>query len=140
MSIKKREETGQQAPHEPDEKSRATVKMAAGLGLPQKMICTLLGIGSTNTLVKHYADELAKGEAEATLQVASTLFHRATVGKDLGAAVFWLKARAGWREKHVLDDPDHKTSFLELVLAAMQQKPAELPGELPAPAPRVTRQ
>jgi hypothetical protein len=31
--------------------------------------------------------------------VAQSLFHMATQGKNVAAAIFWMKARAGWREK-----------------------------------------
>ncbi len=37
---------------------------------------------------------------EATAKVAQSLFHTATVDKNVAAAIFWMKARAGWREKH----------------------------------------
>jgi hypothetical protein len=32
--------------------------------------------------------------------MAQTLFNMATIDKNVAAAIFWLKARAGWREKH----------------------------------------
>jgi len=32
--------------------------------------------------------------------VAQSLFAMATQGKNVAAAIFWMKARAGWREKH----------------------------------------
>lgn len=105
------------AAHKPDDKSRLTVKTAAGYGLPQEMIATLVGI-SENTLRLHYRDELKVGKAAATFQVAQTLFTRATVGKDLGAAIFWLKAQAGWREKHVLDDPGPTQTLAHMIAAS----------------------
>lgn len=37
---------------------------------------------------------------EANLKVAQSLFALATQGKNVAAAIFWMKARAGWREKH----------------------------------------
>ena len=37
---------------------------------------------------------------QATAKVAQSLFHMATVDKNVAAAIFWMKARAGWREKH----------------------------------------
>ncbi len=42
--------------------------------------------------------------------MAQSLFQMATQGKNVAAAIFWMKARAGWREKieikPVLDDLD----------------------------------
>lgn len=105
--------------HRPDATTRGVVETAAGYGLPQLMIATLVGI-SGPTLLIHYREELDRGKARACFQVAKTLFDRATTGKDLGAAIFFLKAQAGWREKHVLDDnPDAKAGLLELINQSM---------------------
>jgi hypothetical protein len=35
--------------------------------------------------------------------VAQSLFNMATQGNNVAAAIFWMKARAGWREKHDLE-------------------------------------
>jgi hypothetical protein len=45
---------------------------------------------------------LDRGSIEATAKVAQTLFGMATSGQNVAAAIFWMKARAGWREKHEL--------------------------------------
>lgn len=127
---------GSTDPHVPNESTRAMVKTAAGLGLPQPMIGVLVGC-SENTLRKHYPDELAMGKAQATFEVAKTLFHRATVGKDLGAAIFWLKAQAGWREKHVLDDPATKVTLAELIALSGLQVPGVTTDEADATLPRL---
>lgn len=106
--------------HVPDDRSIRLAQTAAGFGVPQKMIATLLGI-TEPTLVLHYAEHLKEGKAKAIMQVCNTLFYRATEGKDLGAAIFYLKAQAGWREKHVLDDPENVqklSTIAALVLAS----------------------
>lgn len=100
--------------HEPTAESRQLVANAAGVGLQQPMIATLVGV-SENTLRKHYETELAAGKARATFKVAAKLFTKAEQG-DLGAMIFWLKAQGGWREKHVLDDPNGQSA---VTLAAM---------------------
>lgn len=83
--------------HQPTEQSRQQATMMAGLGLPQTMIALLIGCNE-ETLRKHYASELELGVAQATAAVAKTLYEKATKDRDLGAAIFWMKARAGWRE------------------------------------------
>lgn len=75
------------------------VKAMAGFGIPHEGIATLLDIDA-KTLRRHYRRELDRGSVEATAKVAQSLFHMATTGKNVGAAIFWMKARAGWREKH----------------------------------------
>jgi hypothetical protein len=47
--------------------------------------------------------ELDRGSIEATTKVAQWLFRMATEGNNVAAAIFWMKARAGWREKHDLE-------------------------------------
>ena len=54
------------------------------------------------TLRKHFRSELDRGSIEANIKVAQTLFTMATVDKNVAAAIFWMKARAGWREKMAL--------------------------------------
>ena len=88
------------SPHVPTAQQREQVKAMAGYGLPHDMIATIMGI-SDRTLQKKYRDELKLGSALATATIAKTLYQRAQNG-DLGAAIFWLKARAGWREKQVI--------------------------------------
>jgi hypothetical protein len=63
------------------------------------------------TLRRHLRVELDPGSIEATTKVAQSLFRMATEGHNAAAAIFWMKARAGWREKHevriAVDDVDH---------------------------------
>ena len=71
----------------------------AGLGLPQEQIALLLEM-DPKTLRKHLRDDLDRGMAEANVKIAQSLFNMATTGNNVAAAIFWMKARAGWREKH----------------------------------------
>ncbi len=66
--------------------------------MPQIDIGTFLDIDA-KTLRKHFTRELEMGSIEATTKVAQSLFRMATEGKNVAAAIFWMKARAGWREK-----------------------------------------
>lgn len=86
-------------PHKPTEGTRAQVDALAGLvGLPQKEIADYLGI-DPKTLRKWYKRELETATVKANAAVAKALFTKATKGNDTAAMIFWLKARAKWREK-----------------------------------------
>ncbi len=82
----------------PTEEQRRTVRAMSGYGIPQTDIATILEIDA-KTLRKHFRRELDRGSIEATTKVAQTLFSMATSGQNTAAAIFWMKARAGWREK-----------------------------------------
>jgi hypothetical protein len=86
-------------PFEPSEENRRTVKMLAAVGMPHEHIARKLGLGSAKTLRKHFREELDLGAAEANAQVARSLFEMATSGMNVAAAIFWLTARAGWRNR-----------------------------------------
>lgn len=103
--------------YEPTLDQRRTVKTMAGFGVPHVDIATFLGIDA-KTLRKHFRDELDRGTVEANAKVAQSLFQMATQGKNVAAAIFWMKARAGWREKveikPVIDDDLSRMSDAEL--------------------------
>ena len=82
---------------EPTEDQRRTVRALSGYGLPQGAIAIHIGVDA-KTLRKHFRDELDRGSVEATAKVAQTLFQLATVEKNVACVIFWMKARAGWRE------------------------------------------
>jgi hypothetical protein len=75
-----------------------TVRAMAGFGVPQEEIATFLDI-DPKTLRKHFRTELDRGSTEATTKVAQSLFRMATEGNTVAAAIFWMKARAGWSER-----------------------------------------
>jgi hypothetical protein len=84
---------------EPTEEQRRTVRAMAGLGIPQPDIATLLEI-DPKTLRLRFRTELDRGAVEATAKVAQSLFRMATQGGNVAAAIFWMKACAGGRERH----------------------------------------
>jgi hypothetical protein len=84
---------------EPTDEQRRLVRAMAGFGVPQEDIATHLEIDA-KTLRKHFRQELDRGTIDANVKVAQSLFNMATQGKNVAAAIFWMKARAGWREKH----------------------------------------
>lgn len=87
-------------PHVPTDETRAQVHALAACGTRQDNIGRFIGI-SHITLRKHYADELETAAIKANAEVARSLFDKATKGdgaSSVTAAIFWLKARAGWKE------------------------------------------
>ena len=87
--------------HEPTDRQRAEAEAYAAVGVPHHDIAALLGM-STHTLLKHYKTELTIGKAKANAKVGKSLFQQATEG-NTSAAIFWMKAQAGWREKQEIE-------------------------------------
>lgn len=75
------------------------------MGASNPYICSRIGLGSHNTLIKHYADELTLGLDEANAAMASALYRKGIKG-DTICMIFWLKTRARWREKDNEKDGD----------------------------------
>lgn len=76
------------------------VRTMSGFEIPDYEIARVLKIDA-KTLRKHFAEELATGHTEANAKVAASLFKKAT-GDGQGsvvAAIFWLKCRAGWKDR-----------------------------------------
>src|SRR4051794_21646791 len=80
------------------DEQRRLVRAMSGFGIPQEQIATHLEMDA-KTLRKHFRAELDRGMVEANLKVAQSLFQMATAGKNVAAAIFWMKARANWRGK-----------------------------------------
>lgn len=91
------------AMHVPTEEQRKTVEAFAGYGIPEVDIANVIGI-DPKTLRKHYRKELDTAFVHANARVAQSLFKQATEDKNVAAAIFWLKARAGWSEKFIVDN------------------------------------
>src|SRR5690606_30364160 len=85
--------------HQPDPLLRRQVEAMAGYGVPEADIADMIGI-DPKTLRKHNRQELDQGHTKANIKVAENLFRKATgEGREaVTAAIFWLKARAGWKE------------------------------------------
>lgn len=90
------------APHKPTPETMAQVEALSGYGIRQDEIAQYLNI-DPKTLRKHYADQLAGGMTKANVAVARSLHKQATEGGNVAAAIFWMKARAGWREKQEVE-------------------------------------
>jgi hypothetical protein len=85
--------------HQPDPVQRRQVEAMAGYGVPEAEIAGMIGL-DPKTLRRHYRQELDQGHTKANIKVAENLFLKATgEGREaVTAAIFWLKARARWKE------------------------------------------
>lgn len=88
--------------HEPTEETRQIVSRAAGLGLPIKQICALIGVSDPKVLDRYYKNDMIAGEAAVNIQVAKNLYDRTK--KDTTASIWWTKSRMGWRETAPIED------------------------------------
>ena len=105
------------------DEQRRTVRAMSGFGVPQEDIATFLRV-DPKTLRKYFRDELDQGVTEANAKVAQSLFNMATKQNNVAAAIFWMKARAGWSERQRIqfsnDDPNQMTDeqLMRIIVAA----------------------
>ena len=103
--------------HQPTDASRKQVEALASFGVPRNEIAMVVGICGT-TLAKHYGETLETAATKANSLIAQSLFNRAVKGEGsaaTSAAIFWLKARAGWREKDVHEITGPKGGPVQIV-------------------------
>ena len=87
----------------PTDEQRRMVKSMSAVGIQQEQIALVLGCRSPKTLRKHFREELDVGSAQANFKVAKALLTMATSGEHPAATMFWLKCRAGWRERSAFE-------------------------------------
>jgi hypothetical protein len=89
---------------QPTNQQRRIVQAMAANGIPQESIAKMLGVAA-KTLRKHCKTELAIGKTIAIFRVADALFKMAIDpnggAASVAAAIFFLEARAGWKETGV---------------------------------------
>lgn len=103
--VKKRAPGGGRKTLQFDDKTRMTVSIMAGCGMPHDYICGQVINPTTgkaidrNTLEKHFKSELETGKEKANGLVAQSLFKKAigNAPQNVTAAIFWLKCQAGWK-------------------------------------------
>ena len=88
----------------PTEEQRRMVKTMTAMGAKQEVVAARMGVRSPKTLRKYFRQELDQGGLEANLSAAQALYKKAMEG-DVRAATFWLKCRAGWRDRPDFNPP-----------------------------------
>ena len=116
-------------PHEPDEKSRATVEAMVSYGIPQEDIAKVIGIDD-KTLRKHYRNEIDTASAKANAQVAQRLYKKC-MADDTASIIFWLKTRAQWADTTQIRHADadgNKLKFSD-ILGSLDGRSTGLPED-----------
>ena len=115
--------------------NKEMVSKLSGLGLTHIQIASVLGISRT-TLYKHYKEELDSGKAMCIGRVAENLYKMATgdisARNTLGAAIFYLKTQANWREVNtieVTDGSENQAKFRELAKAIQRTRLTDTESE-----------
>lgn len=97
--------------YEPTDEQRADVLKYAKIGVPHETIATIFGINS-DTLKKHFKEELRQGRAECTAAFIGTLYELGNVLKIPSAVFFYLKTKEGYREKDPEQQAPTKTTLV----------------------------
>lgn len=109
------------------EDQRRSARAMAGLGVSRRQIARYLRMDELE-LAACLGDELDQAEVDANSKVAKALFTMATQKHNVAAAIFWMKARAGWREKIEIrpvieTDPSQMTDAeLDAEIARLQRE------------------
>jgi hypothetical protein len=121
--------------HRPTDEQRRQATLLSGYGIPQEQIATMLQL-DPKTLRKFYRRELDVGAIQANAAVAQSLFQMATRDKIPAAAIWWTKARMGWKSDQDLTINGTQTIQMQHLLAAqavsdaLHNAPDTLPAEI----------
>lgn len=109
---------------QPTGEQRRTVEAMAAYGVREEEIARTVGEAGIDpkTLRKHFRRELDIGATKANSTVAQTLYKLATSGKHVGATIFWLKSRAGWKETNVVQHSGPNGGPIEVSNADLDQR------------------
>ena len=114
----------------------ACIEALAGYGMSVAEIASIYRL--EQAMVREtFAHELEAGEAKANARVAENLYRKATgEGREaVTAAIFWLKARAQWKDRTVSEI----TTPPDSPIAALMQRIAQTGRRIhdrPLPAPQ----
>lgn len=118
---------------EPTQEERDNVAALVAFGIEQEIIRQMVRRPRPNgemkpisvpTLRKAFTHELGTGLALANSKVADSLYKKATSGKHpqaVTAAIFWLKTRAGWRDRIEVTGKDGAPIQLDLSSASEEE-------------------
>lgn len=86
----------------------------AAQGLTHEQIAAALGISRTTLQARkaeseQFAQAIEKGQALGIEAVSNALFENAKAG-NVTAQIFFLKARAKWKDRHDAEDPEDDTA------------------------------
>ena len=116
--------------YKPTGKDRSAVQTMAAYGIPQPDIAAVVGCDE-KTLRKHFRQELDTAATQANARVAAALFKKATSDgpSSVAAAIFWLKARAGWQEAKddIMGKKERRLAAAEEVASAGRFSPRSGP-------------
>jgi hypothetical protein len=105
------------------------VEEFASQGLSQEQIAAALGIsartlGARKAESAEFAEAIKKGQAKGIQEVANALFQNAK-GGNVTAQIFFLKARAQWKDKHEGegDDGEEPTPVKVEIMVRDARKP-----------------
>ena len=113
----------------PTREQRRVVREAAAYGVPQSAIAAMVDVRSEKTLRKYFRKELDNGDARANFKVARSLYRSALNGSVV-AMMFWMKCRAGWRER---PESEQRNARLPPFIVS-QEKPAQDPEKAGSPS------
>jgi len=90
--------------YRPTDADRSTVKLMASCGFRHELIAECLGTDGIDdkTLRKHFRRELNTASALANAVIGNQLFLAASRGEPW-AVCFWMKCRAGFTEKQMIE-------------------------------------
>jgi hypothetical protein len=111
------------------------VERAAGCGLTDAQIAHVLGC-SVDTLSRRFAEHIKRGKANAIYSMSSKCFQMGLTDDGVTDRIFWLKCRAGWRDRPSEIEGEES---LDAMLMQLQREhgfttptpPAEPNGEKP---------
>lgn len=109
---------GGRPPHLPTSQTRKLVELAKAAGHTDEQIAATLEIG-LKTLKAHYAEELEDGGRKISLAIAGNLASIAassTHPKAVTAAIFWMKARCGWRDTPSDEEVNIEETYTEFTV------------------------
>ena len=88
----------------PTDEQRASVYDMAKYGVPHEHIASTIGDNGidSDTLKKHFKEELLRGKAEASAAIGQTLFEKARNGCT-SSLIWWTRSQMGWTGEQKID-------------------------------------